>query len=66
VVLNIGDRQGLKANTPMLVVRNGQQVARVRVTSVEPATAIADVLPGTLARGDAVRPGDTVVFQGTR
>ena len=66
VVLNIGDRQGLKANTPMIVVRNGQQIARVRVTSVEPTQAIADVLPNSLARGATVQPGDTVVHQGIR
>ncbi|HEX8311285.1 MAG TPA: hypothetical protein VF614_08215 [Chthoniobacteraceae bacterium] len=66
VVLNIGDRQGLKANTSMIVVRNGQQVARLRVTSVEPTQAIADVIPGSLPRGGTVQPGDTVVHQGVR
>jgi hypothetical protein len=66
VVLNIGDRAGVKANTQMLVVRNGQRVATVRVTSVEPATAIADVVPGTLARGQSIQPGDSVVYEGRR
>lgn len=66
VVLNIGDRAGVKANTQMLVVRNGQRIATVRVTSVEPATAIADVLPGTLGRGQTVQPGDSVVYEGRR
>jgi chemotaxis protein histidine kinase CheA len=64
VVLNIGDRAGVKANTQMLVLRGGQPIAKVRVTSVEPATAIADVLPGTIARGQSVQPGDTVVYEG--
>jgi hypothetical protein len=50
----------------MIVVRNGQRVARVRVTSVEPTTAIADVLPGTLGRGETVQPGDTVIVEGSR
>ena len=66
VVLNIGDRAGVKANTQMLVTRNGQRIATVRVTSVEPATAIADVIPGTLARGQTVQPGDSVVYEGRR
>ncbi len=64
VVLNIGDQAGVKANTQMLVVRGGQRVANVRVTSVEPRSAIADVVPGTLARGQSVQPGDTVVYEG--
>lgn len=66
VVLNIGDKQGLKSNTPMLVVRGGQQIARVRVSSVEPSQAIADVIPGSLLRGETVQPGDSVVYQGIR
>jgi len=66
VVLNIGDRAGVKANTQMLVTRNGARIATVRVTSVEPATAIADVVPGTLARGQTVQPGDSVVYEGRR
>lgn len=66
VVLNIGDRQGLKAGVGMVVLRGGNMVGKVKVTSVEPSTAIADVLPGTIARGDSVQPGDTVVFEGNR
>jgi Skp family chaperone for outer membrane proteins len=64
VVLNIGDQAGVKANTQMLVVRGGQRIATVRVTSVEPRTAIADVLPGSLARGQSLQPGDQVVYEG--
>ena len=64
VVLNIGDQAGVKANTQMLIVRGGQRIANVRVTSVEPRSAIADVLPGTLVRGQSVQPGDTVVYEG--
>jgi hypothetical protein len=66
VVLNIGDRSGLKAGVQMVVLRGGNMVGKVKVTSVEPSTAIADVLPGTIARGDSVQPGDTVVFEGNR
>jgi hypothetical protein len=66
VVLNIGDKAGLKAGVQMVVLRGGSMVGKVKVTSVEPSTAIADVLPGTIARGDSVQPGDTVVFEGNR
>lgn len=66
VVLNIGDKSGLKAGVQMVVLRGGNMVGKVKVTSVETNTAIADVLPGTIARGDSVQPGDTVVFEGNR
>jgi cell shape-determining protein MreC len=66
VVLNIGDRAGLRNGVQMVVTRGGAMVGRVRVTTVEPSTAIADVLPGTLAKGQSVQPGDSVIFQGGR
>jgi hypothetical protein len=66
VVLNIGDKAGLKPNVSMLVTRGGNMVGKLKVTSVEPNTAIADVLPGTIARGDSVQPGDSVVYEGSR
>ncbi len=66
VVLSIGDNAGLKSGVNMLIARGGAVVGKVRVTSVEPNSAIADVLPGTLARGEQIQPGDTVMFQGNR
>jgi hypothetical protein len=61
LVLNVGDRQGVSVNTAMLVVRGGQRVATLKVTSIEPRTSIAEVVPGTMARGQAVQTGDRVV-----
>ena len=66
VVLNIGDKQGAVQNGVMLVVRNGQPIAKVRITSVEPSTAIADILPNSLRKGITIQPGDDVIFEGTR
>lgn len=66
VVVNIGDKAGLKAGAQMVVTRSGAMIGKVKVTTVEPSTAIADVLPGTLARGETVQPGDSVIFQGDR
>jgi chromosome condensin MukBEF ATPase and DNA-binding subunit MukB len=66
VVLNLGDKNGLKSGVNMVVTRAGAMIGKVRVTTVEPTTAIADVLPGTLARGQSVQPGDTVIYQGER
>lgn len=66
VVLDVGDRQGAAVNAPLLVLRGGQPIARLKITSVEPSTSIADVIPGSAARGETVQPGDRVVFAGNR
>ena len=64
VVLSIGDKQSLKAGKEMVVTRGGQMVAKVRVTSVEPSTSIADIIPSSVAKGQSVQPGDSVVYEG--
>ena len=65
VVLSLGGRQGVEANTEMLVLRGGSLIGRIRVSSVEPATAIGDIVGSSLARGVQVQPGDTVIYAGT-
>lgn len=62
VVLSIGDRQGVVNNAEMLVQRGSQLLGKVRVTSVEPSTSIADIIVRTVPRGYSVMPGDTVIF----
>ncbi|MBA2431244.1 MAG: hypothetical protein H0V56_03920 [Chthoniobacterales bacterium] len=64
VVLNLGGRQGVQPNTEMLVMRGGTLIGRIRVSSVEPATAIGDIITHTLARGVQVQPGDNVIYAG--
>lgn len=64
VVLNIGDRQSLKVGKEMVVKRGGQMIAKVKVTSVDPSTSIADIIPNTVAKGQNVEPGDSVVYEG--
>jgi chromosome segregation ATPase len=64
VVLSLGARQGVEANTEMLVLRGGSFIGKIRISSVEPATAIGDIISSTLARGVQVQPGDTVVYAG--
>lgn len=61
VVLNLGDRNGITNNVEMLVKRGGQLVGKVRVTSVEPSTSIADIVSGSIPGGLSVQPGDQVV-----
>ena len=65
VVLSIGDRQGAVANAEMILKRDGSQIGKVRITSVEPSTSVADIIPGSLARGVRVQPGDRVIFPGS-
>ena len=65
VVLNLGGRQGLESNAEMLVVRGGSVIGKIRISSVEPATAIGDIVSNSLARGVQVQPGDTVIYAGT-
>lgn len=65
VVLNLGGRQGLQSNAEMLVVRGGSVIGKIRVSSVEPATAIGDIISNSLARGVQVQPGDIVIYAGT-
>jgi septal ring factor EnvC (AmiA/AmiB activator) len=66
VVLNLGSRQGLEPNTEMLIMRGATPIGRVRITSVEPATAIGDIITSTLARGVQVQPGDNVIYAGAQ
>jgi myosin heavy subunit len=65
VVLNLGNRQGLEPNAEMLVLRETTIIGKIRISSVEPATAIGDILANSLARGVQVQPGDTVIYAGS-
>ena len=64
VVLSLGGRQGVEANSEMLVMRGGTFIGKIRISSVEPSTAIGDIITSSLARGVQVQPGDTVVYAG--
>jgi hypothetical protein len=65
VVLDLGGRQGVEPNSEMLVLRGGSFIGKIRISSVEPATAIGDIITSSLARGVQVQPGDTVIYAGT-
>ncbi len=65
VVLNLGARNGVESNSEMLVLREGTLIGKIRISSVEPATAIGDIIPSSLARGVQVQAGDTVIYAGT-
>lgn len=65
VVLNLGDRNGVVGNAEMLVKRGNQLVGKLRITSVEPSTSIADIVASSVPRGLNIQPGDNVIYQAT-
>jgi hypothetical protein len=65
VVLNLGSRHGVESNAEMLVLREGTLIGKIRISSVEPATAIGDIIGNSLALGAQMQPGDSVIYAGT-
>lgn len=63
VVLSIGDKNGVLSNTELIVKRGSTEIGRVRITSVEPSTSIADIIPTSITRGLSIQPGDEVIFK---
>ncbi len=63
VVLSIGDNRGVVNNAELLLKRNGRYLGKVRITSVEPQTSIADIVANSVPAGVAVQPGDSVIYQ---
>jgi len=46
-------------------LRDGTLIAKIRISSVEPSTAIGDIITSSLERGVQVQPGDIVIYAGT-
>jgi Skp family chaperone for outer membrane proteins len=65
VVLNLGDRNGVVSNAEMLVKRGPQLIGKIRITSVEPSTSIADIVANSTPRGLVIQPGDSVIYVGS-
>jgi len=61
VVLSKGNGGGVFANANLEVKRGKEVVAKLRVRNVEQNSAVADLIPGTVAEGSSVRSGDLVV-----
>jgi peptidoglycan hydrolase CwlO-like protein len=64
VVLSLGDRNGVVNGAEMLIKRGSQLIGKVRITSVEPSTSIADIVPNSIRGPLAVQPGDSVIYSG--
>lgn len=64
VVLSLGDRNGLVNGAELLIKRGAQLIGKVRITSVEPSTSIADIVSNSIRGPFTVQPGDTVIYSG--
>ena len=60
VVISAGDSQEVVNGAKLDVVRGGEVIGQLKVTSIEPTRSIADVVPGSFVEGDSVRAGDQV------
>ena len=63
VVLSLGNKSGIESNMEFLVKRGTTLIGKVRTTTVEPATSIADIIPASLSRGLSIQPGDDIIYQ---
>lgn len=61
VIVDGGNDQGVVDNAQLNVYRRGMPICKLLVTSVEPTETVADIIPGSLAAGQTVQIGDTVV-----
>lgn len=61
VIVDGGTDQGVVNRAQLDVYRRGQPICKLLVTSVEPGQSAADIIPGSLAPGQTVQVGDTVV-----
>ena len=66
VVLSLGDKNGVVNNAELLVKRGTQLIGKVRVTSVEPSTSIADIVANSVPQGASIAPGDDVIYQAVK
>lgn len=60
-ILSKGNSGGVFTNADLEVKRGKNVIAKLKVRNVEQYGAIADLVPGSLAEGEAIRRGDVVV-----
>lgn len=65
-VLNKGNAGGVFANADLEVKRGRNVIARLKVRNVEQGTSVAELVPGSLAAGEAIQTGDMVVAAATQ
>ncbi len=65
VVIDIGENKGVTADSKLIVMRSGQRVGLLNITSIEKTRTVADVIADSLSEGGQVQPGDKVIFEKT-
>ena len=66
LVIAAGESSGLAGDSKLLVQRGGRLIGKVAISSLEANQAVAEVVPGTLAPGAIIRPGDQVILEKVR
>ncbi|GEP42364.1 hypothetical protein [Brevifollis gellanilyticus] len=65
-ILNKGNTGGVFANADLEVKRGKNVIAKLKVKNVEQFGSVAEVVPGSIASGQAIQAGDTVVAAATQ
>lgn len=60
VIVAAGDEQGVVNRAQLDVTRRGQPICKLLVTTVEPGECVAEIIPGSMAPGQAIQLGDDV------
>ncbi|BDS06270.1 hypothetical protein NT6N_13100 [Oceaniferula spumae] len=63
VILSAGDKEGVVADSTLDVIRDGETVAKLKVTAVEAGRASADIILDSVGPGVTLQAGDTVVAE---
>jgi hypothetical protein len=60
VIVGAGNEQGVVNRAQLDVTRRGQPICKLLVTTVEPGECVAEIIPNSMAPGQAIQPGDDV------
>jgi len=63
VIVDVGATSGITMDTPLLVSRSSEPVAKLRIISLEPKSLIADIDFDSMPLASTVLPGDAVVLE---
>ena len=63
LVIAAGEKSGLAGDSRLLVQRGGRLLGKVAISSLEANQAVAEIVPGSLAPGVVIQPGDQVILE---
>ncbi len=63
LVIGAGEKSGLTGESKLLVKRSGRLVGKVAISALEANQAIAEIVPGSFAKGVVVQAGDRVILE---